>query len=356
MPRSTDRIVTISYTTLFRIVAFLMVLVFFWTVRDIVALVFVALVLAAVMMPFVATLRRYKVPAPLGALLFYLLLFGGIGFAVSMALPQLFTQTSKLGAIISQSWDAIWNGTEFIRRFAGQYGLQENVSAGIASLEASMTSAVGSAVLSLTGLVGGIAATVIVLVLAFYMVVQEREAIRALKDLLPDHQDFVTNIFLEVQRKFGRWLIGQLVLSAIVGVLYFLGLTLLGVEGAFVLSLVAAFAEFIPYVGPILCGAFIVIVALAQSPIQAAFAIGLMILIQQTESHVLIPKVMQKAVGLNPVISIIALLMSAKLFGIVGVVLAIPAATAGMVAISEYRRYRAVHEEEMKITNTTSES
>lgn len=341
MSLKTERIVTISYTTLFRIVAFIFALVFLWTVRDIVTLVFVALILAAVMMPFVSLLRRYRVPGPLAALLFYVILFGGIGLALSLALPQLFAQVAKLGAIISQSWDAIWNGTAFIRQFAVQYGLQENVSAGIKSLEATMTSAAGSAVLSLTGLLGGIAATVIVLVLAFYMVVQEREAIQALKDFLPDHQDFVTNIFLEVQRKFGRWLIGQLILSAIVGVLYFCGLSLLGIEGAFVIALLAAFAEFIPYVGPILCGAFVVIVALAQSPFLALLAVCLMILIQQTESHILIPKVMQKAVGLNPVISIIALLISAKLFGIVGVMLAIPAATALMVAIGEYRRYRS---------------
>lgn len=335
-----ERTVTISYTTLFRIVIFIMALVFLWTVREIVTLVFVALILAAIMMPFVSWMRNHKVPAPLAALLFYLFLFGGMGLAVSLALPQLFAQIAKLGTVISHSWDAIWNGTVFIRQFAEQYGLQENVSAGLKSLEASMTSLAGNAVLSLTGLLGGIAATVIVLVLAFYMVVQEREAIQALKGLLPDHQDFLTNIFLEVQRKFGRWLIGQLSLSAIVATLYFFGLSILGIEGAFVLSLLAAFAEFIPYVGPILCGTFVVIVALAQSPFHAMLAVGLMILIQQSESHILIPKVMQKAVGINPVFSIIALLVSAKLFGIIGVVLAIPAVTAFTVGIQEYRKYK----------------
>jgi predicted PurR-regulated permease PerM len=335
-----EKIVTVSYTTLFRIVAFLLALVFLWTVREIVALIFVALVLAAVMTPFVSWLRTYRFPPPLSAFLFYLILFGGVGSAFAIAVPQLFSQISKLGSLISRSWSAIWNGTVFVRQFAEQYGLQENVSAGIASLEASMTSMAGHAVLSLTGLLGGVVATVIVLVLAFYMVVQEREATKTVKDLFPEHQVFLTNIFSEVQRKFGRWLIGQLALSAIVGLFYFCGLSILGIEGAFVLALVAALAEFVPYVGPILCGALVVVVALAQSPILAVFAICLMILIQQTESHILIPKVMQKAVGLNPVFSIIALLVSAKLFGIVGVMLAIPAATACMVTITEYRRCR----------------
>jgi predicted PurR-regulated permease PerM len=340
MPSKQEQDVTISYTTLFRIVAFLVALVFLWTVREIAALIFVALVLAAVMMPFVSWLRKYKVPAPLSALFFYLLLFGGVTFALVLAVPQLFGQISKLGSAFSRSWNAIWNGTVFVRQFAEQYGLQENVSAGIASLEASMTSLAGNAVLSLTGLLGGIAATVIVLVLAFYMVVQEREAAKALKDLFPVHQEALMNIFSEVQRKFGRWLIGQLALSGIMGVLYFCGLSILGVEGAFVLAIIAAFAEFIPYVGPILCGTLVVVVAFAQSPVLALCAFCLMLVVQQVESHILIPKVMQKAVGLNPVISIISLLVSAKLFGIVGVILAIPAATACMVAIEEYRRVR----------------
>jgi predicted PurR-regulated permease PerM len=348
MSEKTERVITISYTTLIRVVVVLCILVFLWTVREIVALIFVALVLAAIMMPFVTWLRKYRIPPTLSAMLFYVFLFGGIGSAVAMVLPQLVIQLSKLGLSISRFWDAIWNGTAFIRQFAEQYGLQENVSAGITSLETSITSALGNAVLSLTGLLGGIAATVIILVLAFYMVVQEREAIKALKDLLPNHQDFVTNILLEVQRKFGRWLIGQLILSGIVGVLYFIGLSILGVEGAFVLALVAAFAEFIPYVGPILCGTFVVIVSLSQSPMQALLAVGIMLLIQQTESHILIPKVMQKAVGLNPVISIVALLVSAKLFGIIGVVLAIPAATAIMVAVMEYRRYTSLSSESDK--------
>jgi predicted PurR-regulated permease PerM len=143
-----------------------------------------------------------------------------------------------------------------------------------------------------------------------------------------------------VEEKIGRWLVGQLALGFIIGVFYYVGLSLIGVKSALVLAVFGGFMEFIPYIGPILVGIPIIIIALSQSPLTAALALVIQIAIQQLENHVIVPKVMQKAVGLNPLVSIVALLVGAKLFGIVGMLLAIPVTTSISVVLTEIYRFR----------------
>ena len=336
-----ERVITISYTTIIRVIFTIVGLVFLWAIRDIIALIFVALVLAAVMMPFVSWIRHFRIPASLGVIIFYLLLFGGVGSAFALILPKVVEQLSGLGKQMITAWNALSDGAHVLQGFGEQYGLQENVQAGIVSIQSSITDVIGNAFLSLTGIFGGIAGLMIVIVLAYYMVAEEKEARTWLQLMLPDkHQDFVMHLLTQMRKKFGRWLIGQLALSATVGILYFIALTLLGIKSALVLSIFAAFAEFIPYLGPMISGVFVVIIAFSQSPVLALVAIAVMILIQQIENHILTPKIMQKAVGLNPVVSIIALLIGVKIFGFVGIVLAIPVATATMVAWIEIQKYR----------------
>ncbi|MBU1629632.1 AI-2E family transporter, partial [Patescibacteria group bacterium] len=176
---------------------------------------------------------------------------------------------------------------------------------------------------------------------AFYMVVQDKEAVRMFYNLVPEkYQDLSARLLAQVETKIGRWLIGQLALSLIIGVAYYIGLLVLDVQGALALSIFAGFTEFIPYLGPILGGIPIVIVALSDSVVKALFALGLVIIIQQLENHVIVPRLMQKAVGLNPLISIVALLVGAQLFGIFGALLAIPIATALSVVLSELYKYK----------------
>lgn len=336
-----QRVVTISMKTILQIVVTLLLLTFLWTIRDIVAVVFVALVLAAVMMPFVRWMGRWKVPAAIAAIIFYLLLFGAFTAAFILVIPHLIEQISNLAGIFGESSQFVTSVQEALQ--VTQTFIKDHVLniGEIGQVQERFPDLAKNVFGFLFGIFGGIVNFALVFVLAFYMVVEQKEAMRWFKNLLPErYQQFAANLLVHVQQKFGRWLIGQLVLSFIVGALYTIGMIVLGVEGALVLGIFAAFAEFIPYVGPLLTGVLVAIVALAESPTTAVLAILLMILIQQLENNLLVPKVMQKAVGLNPVISIIAFLVGAKLFGPVGMILAIPVTTAVSVAVMEYERFR----------------
>jgi len=118
-------------------------------------------------------------------------------------------------------------------------------------------------------------------------------------------------------------------------VLDFVGLWILGVKYALILALIAGITEFIPYLGPILGAIPAVFLAFTQSPILALFTAILFFIVQQLENNLLVPKIMEKAVGLNPIVSIVALMIGFSIDGVVGALLSIPIATAATVIIED---------------------
>jgi predicted PurR-regulated permease PerM len=122
----------------------------------------------------------------------------------------------------------------------------------------------------------------------------------------------------------------------IIGVLTFIGLSILGVNFALVLSLIAGLTEFVPIAGPFIGAIPAVLVAFTQSPLKALLVIILYIIIQQLENNLIVPKVMQKVTGLNPVVVIVVMLVGAKIAGIPGVILAIPVTIIGNALLENF--------------------
>ena len=139
-----------------------------------------------------------------------------------------------------------------------------------------------------------------------------------------------------MQEKIGLWLRGQLVLCLIIFLMSWLGLSLLGVKYSLVLAVFAGVTEFIPYLGPFLGAIPAVFVGFTQAPYLCLLVIILYIVIQQTENLFLVPMVMKKAVGLNPVIVIISMLIGGTMAGILGILVALPVATAISVVFSDF--------------------
>lgn len=333
---SPERSVAIQTSTILRVIFVLLALWFLWLVRDILALLIVALFLAGLMHPAARWGAKRRIPKGLTVIGIYLFLFGLLAASFALIVPTLARQVSQLSETIGSSLEVATQAIDTIRSFSEQYGLIRDLSDGLAALQENAARAASGIFITLTDVFGGIVGFILVLVMAFYMVVEEEEAVRAFHNFVPrKYRGFITTLLIHLEEKIGRWLTGQLLLSFIIGVLYFLGLTFLGLDGALALALFAAFMEFIPYLGPFLAGIPIVLVALSVSPITALLALILVILIQQMENQVITPKVMQKAVGLNPIVSIVALLIGAKLFGVVGALLAIPTATALSVVLHE---------------------
>ncbi len=168
------------------------------------------------------------------------------------------------------------------------------------------------------------------------MTMQKDALKKGIKMLVPQkHKRYAVYLADRIQEKMGHWLQGQLVLNVVVGGLIYLALFLLGVPYALVLALIAGFLEFIPNIGPIIATIFATVVALTVSPLVAIMTVTVFIIIQQLENHFIVPLVMKKVVGLNPVVVITVILIGFKLGGPLGALMAVPITTALSVFIKD---------------------
>ena len=187
--------------------------------------------------------------------------------------------------------------------------------------------------------VGGIAAVITVLVFTFYMLLEGAGIKRAFLRVFPPQDRPQVNLVLErIGTKFGGWLRGQIVLSLSVAVPVAIGLWLIGMPYPFLLGLIAGLGELVPIIGPALSGAVAILVALSQ-PMWRLIAVAIFyIVILNVEPHILVPRIMSQAIGLSPLLTLIAILSGIKLLGILGGLLSIPLAAALQVIVGEVVR------------------
>jgi predicted PurR-regulated permease PerM len=172
---------------------------------------------------------------------------------------------------------------------------------------------------------------ILIIIISFYLSVQRNGLENFLKIITPvEYEDYILDLWKRSRRKIGRWIQGQILLGILVGVLVFLGLTILGVEYALTFALLAAVFELIPIFGPILASIPPIAVAFLQSPTLALAVLALFVIIQQFENHLIYPLVVRKIVGVPPILVILSLIIGVKIGGFFGILLAIPAVTVAM--------------------------
>jgi predicted PurR-regulated permease PerM len=190
---------------------------------------------------------------------------------------------------------------------------------------------------TISGLLKGVLGFFLTLVITFYMVVEENAIKKIVWSLAPKkYQIYTMHLINRMQQKIGLWLLGQLILSLIIFLFVYAGLSILGVKYALVLALIAGFTESVPYLGPIFAAIPAVFLAFAQGGLILAVSVAVFYyIIQLTENNIIVPKLMQKVVGLNPIVSISVLMIGYSVAGIVGAILSIPVATAISVFIGD---------------------
>ena len=309
---------------------------FFFLIRDVVVLLFVALVFSAAIDPWVDSLAKRQIPRSLGIVIIYVIVIAVFGGTVTLLIPPLIEQVRLLANNFPFYYDKLSLGINYLRDASASVGAQDNFQQALGSIERVLSTATAGVFSTVSAIFGGIVSFFLVLVLTFYMVVEEDGIKRFLKVITPDHvHEELGRMTEKIQNKIGQWLRGQLILMVIIFSVTFIGLKIIGVPYALVLALVAGITEIIPYAGPILGAMPAVFIAFTISPVKGLLAVFLYFLIQQAENHLIVPKVMQKTTGLNPIIVIVAVLVGAQLAGVLGALLAVPVAAALEVVIHE---------------------
>jgi len=329
----------ISITTSGIIKVFLILVLFYFLflIRHILLIFFVSLVLASAFNPWVDWLQRKRIPRALSILFIYLVAFAVITEVVYLLIPPIIEQVQELSSNLPRIVENISSGFFSLQEFMAQHGVYDQIKQYFGDLSSNLEGAAGNLFTRVSGVVGGIFSLVLVLVITFYMVVEENAMKKIVWSVAPEkHQVYIMHLINRMQRKVGLWLRGQLILSVIIFALTYIGLLILGVKYALVLALVAGLAEFVPYLGPIIAAIPALFLAFTQDGIMFTLFVGaLYYIIQLVENNIIVPKLMQRVVGLNPIIIIAVLLIGFRIAGVPGVILAIPVATAANVFIKD---------------------
>jgi predicted PurR-regulated permease PerM len=310
---------------------------------EILLIVLIAAILATGISPIVARLerrewtrRRIRLSRGAAILVVYLgMLVAFVGVAALIITPvviesqgfleNLPENLAKLEALLAQyqaRYDWLPDFAELVRRLPHE----------ASSLTRYFAPAAGVAF----RFIGGIATTITVLVLTFYMLVEGRAVRQAFLARLPEaNREQFARVLTDVGTKFNGWLQGQLLLGLIVGLAAGVLMWAIGMPYPFLLGIVAGLTELIPIIGPIIGAIPAVFIALFQPVWMLVATVVIYAFIQQAENNFLVPRVMRHAVGLSPLLTIIAVVIGAKLLGVVGVLLSVPVAAALQVIVGE---------------------
>ena len=326
---SSDKQITINITTgtFMRAILILLLLSLLYFIRDIVVLVLFSIVLASGIEPWALWFQKRKLPRILGVVLIYLISISFLAFVFYLVVPPIFSEVSKLSSSIPEYLDSAVQFKTIQNIFPELPESFSSVLLGFAdSIKAFLGNLTSGFLQTATSLFGGAFSLLMILVVSFYLSVQEKGIEHFLRVVSPiNKEDYVVDLWLRTRNKIGAWLKGQVLLGVLVGMLVYLGLTILGVEYALTLALVAALFELIPVFGATLAAIPAVAVALLASPTLALYVLILYIIIQQFENHLIYPLVVRKIVGVPPILVILSLVVGAKLLGFFGVLLSIPA-------------------------------
>jgi predicted PurR-regulated permease PerM len=318
-----------------------------YLVRQVLVLIYVSALLAIGFSPLVRLIERQKrlpigtrIPRWLAILIVYvaiLVLVAAIAFVV---VPPLIVQAQEFATHLPQLFARAQQwlvGHGLLRTPAKQVSVGDIVQ----RAPGGGTDMVGAVVLTFWTLIGGVLGLVSIVILTFYLLVDSESVFDAIVGLLPEgRRARVNSVSRQVTTKVSAWLVAQLMLAAIIGVTSALWLGMLGIPYFYVLALIAAVGELIPIVGPIFASVPGIVVALGVSWKLALVVAALYLAQQQIEANVLVPKMMERQLGLTPVTIMVALLLGAALLGIPGAILAVPTAAILQVLLQELRAGR----------------
>jgi len=308
--------------------------------RDVVLLIYVSALFAIGFSPVVRYLERQRrfwtgtrrVPRWVAILIVYLAILGLLAAVGLAILPPLIRQAREFATRLPELLEQAQGFLIARGILAEPITLREAIE----HAPAGGTDAVGTVVAALWGLLGGAVGLVTILILTFYLVVESDAILTTFVRLFPrQRRPLVATVVGEIGRKVSAWLGGQLVLAAVIGGSAAIGLGLMGVPYFYVLAVIAGVGEMIPVVGPLLAAIPAIAVALGVSGKLALFVAIFFLIQQQVENHVLVPKLMERQVGVSAVTVIIALLVGSSLLGIVGALLAVPSAAIAQVLLQE---------------------
>ena len=307
----------------------------FWLLyrfNQVVFILFIAIVMGTVIRPVVTWLYRRGLPRIAGVILVYLLLLALLISFVLLLFPLIVEQGTTIAAAVPGYYQSL---REWMVNYPNQLivRLSEFLPATLPGLQPiqqtaqQMLASAGQALSYVSLAAKAIFIAIVILLLAFHWTLDGPRIIQSLLPLVSKEQrESISELISAMETKIGSYIAGQGVLCLVIGIMALVAYLLIGLPNVLVLALLAGVFEAVPMIGPLLGAIPAGVIALSIAPSKLIWVIVATIVIQQMENSLLVPRVMRKAVGINPFVSLLSLFAFSSLFGIAGALMAIPMA------------------------------
>jgi predicted PurR-regulated permease PerM len=320
----------------------------FWLLyrfNQVIFTLFIAIVIGTVIRPAVAWLNRRGLPQTAGVILVYILIFLLLTGFLLLLFPLISQQGATIAAVMP---DYYQNLRQWVVNHPNPFlaSLSEFLPAALPTLrnlrpaqqtDQEMMASAGQVAGYVTALARGIFTAIMVLALAFYWTLEGPRIVKSFLLLIPQTQrESISDLISAMEDKVGFYMVGQAFLCMVIGILALISYLLIGLPNALVLALIAGVLEAVPMIGPLLGAVPAALVALSIGPDKLIWVIIATVVIQQLENSLLVPRIMKKAVGVNPFVTLLALFAFSTLFGLAGALMAIPMAAMIQLALNHF--------------------
>lgn len=318
-----NRSIDISYKTIVFTTAFFALLWVLYLIKDVIMLLFVAIIFMSALSPIVERLEGWKIPKSLAISMVYIIVLAMVALVISFVVTPVAVQTGNLITNLPHYSGQLLPENGFVDRQVIQ---QELGNFSRNALEVSLA------------VFNNILAFISIAVLTFYLLLERQRLDDLIVQFSFGKQIKAMRIVNKAEEKLGGWLRGQIALSLIIGSAAYILLSILNVPYALPLAVLAGIMEVIPVIGPIVSAIPAILIAYISAPFSAIWvALGYFV-IQQLENHLVVPQVMKYSVGLNPLVVILAVAIGGRLLGISGALLAVPITVVVQIIIEEVLR------------------
>ncbi|HEX7972774.1 MAG TPA: AI-2E family transporter [Anaerolineales bacterium] len=324
----------------------------FWLVyrfRLVFVILFVAIVLGTAMKPAVDWMARRHIPRVTGQVLIYIILTVSlIGFLL-LTVPLILEQSTALVNLLSDYYRnlralMVLSPSSLIQRLGIRLPFQLQMTnlvqptpSPAAAQAASAGDAVAQALRYISLFTQSIFSLIAVFLMAFYWTLEGDRAIRSMVLLVPlENRENLREMIEAIQAKLGGYLFGQLLLSLTIAIMSLTAYLLIGLPNALVLALIAGVMESVPMVGPILGALPALLVASSADPAKVPWVLAAAAITQLIENNLLVPRIMDRSVGVHPLLTLLSFAALSSLFGLVGALMAVPIAAIIQLATSRY--------------------
>lgn len=319
---SEERTLDISWGTILKIGISFLAFYALYLIRDILIWFIFALVISILFNPAIDFLQGRRIPRSLATILVYVALFGIFGLLIYSVAPLFISEIQQFLQLFPQYFEKVAPPLKDLG-----IGAFTSFEVFIQTLQSWLIKASSSIFNAISVLFGGIFSTIVIFSLAIFLSLEEKGIERAISLLSPKkYEAYILNIWEKSQEKVVKWFGSRILACLAVGLMAFLACYILKIKYAVSFGLLAGILDIIPVLGPVIAGTIIVVFSALDGWLKALFIFIIFVLIQQIEGNILTPIITKKFIGVPAVLVLISLMVGAKLWGILGAILAVPLA------------------------------